>query len=185
VAEQPDAPRAVVLGAVREVAEVRQLEQRDGDRGLRLSVDVDLQGRSVPAVGAGGRAVQLGDDAGGRGAVVLERGDLRRRGQQVPCGRRSDTNWVRKKGRWRSGSDGDAQLLEECAPFLMEWPKFFIDADHAVACADPISPHTMLARRNIAMLRRGGSIIRNAAVRSKGMRIAYSSIKRRGILNKE
>eukprot|EP01046_Picozoa_sp_COSAG06_P051630 COSAG06_NODE_8468_length_2163_cov_1.484981_1_plen_73_part_00 len=41
----------------------------------------------------------------------------------------------------------------------MEWPKFFIDADHAVACADPISPHTMLARRNIAMLRRGGSII--------------------------
>ena len=59
----------------------------------------------------------------------------------------------------RSGSDGDAQLLEECAPFLMEWPKFFIDADHAVACADPISPHTMLARRNIAMLRRGGSII--------------------------
>ena len=46
----------------------------------------------------------------------------------------------------------------------MEWPKFFIDADHAVACADPISPHTMLARRNIAVLRRGGGIICGGAI---------------------
>ena len=65
--------------------EVGELQQGELDRGDGLAVDVDLDRRGVPSRRAGGRAVELGDDARGGGAVVLEGRDLGRGRQQVPC----------------------------------------------------------------------------------------------------